>query len=64
MSNMCRLAINFLDNMRKKTFFSLSGAQARPGVTDEEIMNLENKLAIIEWLRALVKAEAEKEETR
>lgn len=62
MSNISKHAIVYLDHQTKSTVIALSNAKKRSGVTAEEIMNLENKLAIIEWLHSLVESEVSKEE--
>lgn len=49
-------AVIFLNRQYKDTSLSLSRAEKRPGVTQEEITHLQNKLTAIEWLRRIVSA--------
>lgn len=61
MSRMSQLALDYISRMLRKTEYALENARKRSGVTDEEIINLQQKLAVIEWIKALIETEMEKE---
>lgn len=61
MSRMSQLALDYIGRMLRKTEYALENARKRSGVTDEEIINLQQKLAVIEWIKALIETEMEKE---
>lgn len=61
MSRMSQLALDYISRMLRKTEFALEQARKRSGVTDEEIINLQQKVAVIEWIKALIEAEMKKE---
>lgn len=50
------LAVIYLNRQFNATVLSLSRAEARPGVTPEEITNLRNRLTALEWLRRMAGA--------
>lgn len=60
-SRMSQLALDYVNRMLRKTEYALEHARKRSGVTDEEIINLQQKVAVIEWIKALIEAEMEKE---
>lgn len=47
-------AYSYLMKTRKSTMTALLHAEARPGVTTEELHNLREKVDIIDWLMALI----------
>ena len=47
-------ALRFLYKELKSAKIALGRAETRPGVTDEEIANLERKVAAIDWILPLV----------
>lgn len=60
-SRMSQLALDYISRMLRKTENALEHARMRSGVTDEEIINLQQKVAVLEWIKALIEAEMEKE---
>lgn len=47
-------ALRFLYRELKSAKIALGRAETRPGVTDEELENLERKVAAIDWIIPLV----------
>jgi hypothetical protein len=50
-------ALDYLYREMKKAKISLGQAEARPGVTSQELENLQNKIDVFDWLTTLVNKE-------
>lgn len=52
--NMRQKALEWLYRELKKAKIALGNAESRPGVTREELDNLQRKIAVIDWMIPLV----------
>lgn len=50
-------ALDYLYREMKKAKISLGQAETRPGVTSQELENLQNKVDVFDWLTTLVNKE-------
>ena len=61
---MSLIALDYVNKVLEKAIRALMSARMRSGVTDEEIINLQQKVAVLEWIKALIKTEIKKENER
>lgn len=64
MARMSLIALDYVNKVLEKAIRALMSARMRSGVTDEEIINLQQKVAVLEWIKALIKTEIKKENER